>query len=107
MQWNNQRVPERPIKSPPDNKKSPPAACLELDTDPPDACSLPTAERSLPTTSGTGPAMAIYELTKRMRKTLIRVIDKKVIVCVGVVSSDFSRFECDGSGKDSVVFFGG
>lgn len=92
------------MKSPSDNnKKSPPAACLELDTDPPDACSLPTTERSLPTRSGTGPAMAICELTRRTRKILIREIDKKGIVCVGVVGSDFSRFECGGSGKDSVM----
>ena len=60
----------------------------------------------MPTTSGTGPAMAIYEVKKRMRKILIRVMDKKVIVCVGVVGCDFSRSECDGSGKDSVMFVG-
>lgn len=34
--------------------------------------------------------MAIYEPTKRMRKILIRVVNKKVIVCVGVVSSDLN-----------------
>ena len=34
-------------------------------------------------------------------------MDKKVIVCVGVVGCDFSRIECDGSGKDSVMFCGG
>lgn len=102
--WNsNQHVPERPKKLPFDTK-SLPAACLEPDNDPPDACSLPSTERPVPTTSGTGPAMAIYEVMKRMRKILIRVIDKNVIVCVGVVGSEFSRFECDGSGRDSVMF---
>jgi hypothetical protein len=42
-------------------------------------------------------AMGIYEATKRMRKNLIRVVDKKVIVCVSVVSSECGRFEYDGS----------
>lgn len=51
--------------------------------------------------------MAIYEPTKRMRKILIRVVDNKVIVCVGVVSSGFSRFEYDGSGTVSVMFCSG
>ena len=57
--------------------------------------------------SGTGPAMAIYEVRKRMREVLIRVVDKKVIVCVGVVSGDCGRFEYDDSGKVSVLFCGG
>ena len=59
--------------------------------------------------SGTGPAMAIYEVMKRIRKILIRAVDKKDIVCVGVVSSDFNRFEYDGtsSGKVSVIFCSG
>lgn len=52
-------------------------------------------------------AMGKYEATKRTRKILIRVVDKKFIVCVGVVSSDCGRFEYDGSGKVSVMFCGG
>lgn len=92
----NQHVPESP-------RKPPPAAGSELDTDPPDACSLPSTERPLPTRSGTGPAMAIYEEMKRMRKILIKVVEKKTIVCVGVVSV----VEYDGNDEVSVMFCGG
>lgn len=53
-----------------------PAGWLELDTDPPGACSA-LAERIL---SGTGPAMAICEAANIIRKALIRVVDEKGII---------------------------
>ena len=47
--------------------------------------------------------MAIYEEMKRMRKILIKVVEKKTIVCVGVVSV----VEYDGNDEVSVMFCGG
>jgi len=70
-------------RSRPDNIESPLAPPLELDTDPPDTCSA-LVEIALPSTSGTGPAMAICKAAKIMREILMR---EKGIICACVVSS--------------------